>query len=432
MANNLFLFTNDLRIEDNLALQRACASSTRLALVYHYNLDHELFDNADCSYIGQHRRRYLFASLANLNRQLGDFSQHLHVLQSRGITALCNFITEHNIDNVYCSTPVASDERNAINSITKYCRVSIHCVWQHTLIAASDLPFAVADLPATFSAFRRSLEKSSLRVDRCLQQPSFPPALVKQDTDQNASFKRWERPTILFDVDGIRAVNQYFKTQQALTYKQTRNALDDSLSSTRFSPLLSLGLVSARQVWWMLKRFEAEHQANESTYWIGFELLWRDYFYWLLALHQNKFFQFCGLTGKRPLTSFNAARFSAFYHAQTAEPLINAAINQLRKTGFISNRARQIVASYFVNELQLDWRYGARYFQMHLIDYDVAANWGNWQYIAGVGCDPRQGRHFNIEKQQQLFDADGSYVKRWGGKAHPHHQTDIVDWPTNN
>ena len=106
-------------------------------------------------------------------------------------------------------------------------------------------------------------------------------------------------------------------------------------------------------------------------------------------------------------------------------------MKQLNATGYMSNRGRQIVASCFVNELGLDWRYGAAYFEQQLLDYDVAANWGNWQYLAGVGADPRGQRHFDIDKQTRLYDPDHAFIKRWRGVVHPTtiDSVDAADWP---
>jgi deoxyribodipyrimidine photo-lyase len=100
-------------------------------------------------------------------------------------------------------------------------------------------------------------------------------------------------------------------------------------------------------------------------------------------------------------------------------------------TGWLSNRGRQIAASCLVNELNLDWRYGAAFFEKHLLDYDVASNYGNWQYIAGVGADPRGGRHFNIDKQASLYDPEGEFVQRWQGVCAPQPEfiADAADWP---
>ena len=86
---------------------------------------------------------------------------------------------------------------------------------------------------------------------------------------------------------------------------------------------------------------------------------------------------------------------------------------ELKLTGFMSNRGRQNVASYFCNELNIDWRFGAAYFEQQLIDYDVCSNWGNWAYLAGVGNDPRQNRVFNIEKQAADYDKKKVFRNLW-------------------
>ncbi len=106
-------------------------------------------------------------------------------------------------------------------------------------------------------------------------------------------------------------------------------------------------------------------------------------------------------------------------------------MHQLVACGWMSNRGRQIAASCLVNEMQVDWRYGAAFFEKHLIDYDVANNYGNWQYIAGVGADPRGGRHFNLDKQAAMYDPDGEFTRRWRGNRpkQPRHVVDAADWP---
>jgi deoxyribodipyrimidine photo-lyase len=101
------------------------------------------------------------------------------------------------------------------------------------------------------------------------------------------------------------------------------------------------------------------------------------------------------------------------YCSKFFNDFINANMIELKLTGFMSNRGRQNVASYFCNDLKLDWRYGAAYFEQQLVDYDECSNWGNWAYIAGVGNDPRESRYFNIEKQATVYDKTKSYRNLW-------------------
>lgn len=106
-------------------------------------------------------------------------------------------------------------------------------------------------------------------------------------------------------------------------------------------------------------------------------------------------------------------------------------MKQLNATGYLSNRGRQLVASCFVHELNLDWRYGASYMEHQLVDYDVASNWGNWQYLAGVGADPRANRRFDLEKQTKIYDPQHSFINAWGGNQYSAtlDSLDAADWP---
>ena len=105
-------------------------------------------------------------------------------------------------------------------------------------------------------------------------------------------------------------------------------------------------------------------------------------------------------------------RNAKWIEGKTSEPFVNANMIELKKTGFMSNRGRQNVASYFTKNMSMDWRMGAAYFEQQLIDYDVHSNWGNWMYVAGVGNDPRD-RKFNIQFQASRYDAKGTYQKKW-------------------
>ena len=98
---------------------------------------------------------------------------------------------------------------------------------------------------------------------------------------------------------------------------------------------------------------------------------------------------------------------------QTPHRFVNAHLNELRTSGWMSNRGRQIVASYLIHDLGVDWRQGASYFEKMLLDYDVASNWGNWNYLAGVGADPRKNRYFDPDLQASRYDPLGIYQDRW-------------------
>jgi len=162
-----------------------------------------------------------------------------------------------------------------------------------------------------------------------------------------------------------------------------------------------------------LKDYENTRVANDSTYWLFFELLWREFFHLQLYKHGDKFFAHRGIQDKKPTGSHKNDVFQTWCNGQTGYEIVDACMRQLNATGFMSNRGRQLVASCFVHELQLDWRYGAAYFEQQLVDFDAASNWGNWQYLAGVGSDPRGLRQFNLQKQTETYDPQRVFIKKW-------------------
>ncbi|CAN0296193.1 unnamed protein product, partial [Chrysoparadoxa australica] len=185
---------------------------------------------------------------------------------------------------------------------------------------------------------------------------------------------------------GRARVRHYFWDTEALAdYKQTRNGLLGPDFSSRFSPWLALGCLSPRQLMAEIQRFEREVVANESTYWLGFELLWREFFRWILRAYGGRLFRRAGILNRqdRPRAR-DDDRFAAWREGRTGMPFVDANMRELAATGYMCNRGRQNAASFFARDLGQDWRRGAAWFESRLVDYDVASNWGNWDSVAGV------------------------------------------------
>ena len=230
------------------------------------------------------------------------------------------------------------------------------------------------------------------------------------------------------------------------SYKATRNGMLGRDFSTKLSAFLAQGHCTARQVHWAMMDFEDGKGKgkgvegygkgeNDGTAAVRFELLWRDYFHLCMRKFGPKMFQLYGIRpqesknnqkspppknwrrldrstpGSDPAQTIEA--FARFRSGRTGVGLIDASNRELFLTGYTSNRARQNVASFLASHLEIDWRIGAEWYECMLIDYDVPSNWGNWQYVSGVGNDPRQGRIFNPVKQAMDYDPQGEYIKAW-------------------
>jgi deoxyribodipyrimidine photo-lyase len=164
-----------------------------------------------------------------------------------------------------------------------------------------------------------------------------------------------------------------------------------------------------------IKKYEQQVVKNKSTYHLVFELLWREYFRLVARKYGERIFLKGGIKAKNELdmASNRKRTFKRWVNGETGVPFIDANMRELKATGFMSNRGRQNVASYLTKDLKINWVHGAMYFESQLIDYDVSSNWCNWNYVAGVGNDPRKDRYFDILSQASRYDAKGAYVKHW-------------------
>ncbi|WP_024461750.1 DASH family cryptochrome [Marinimicrobium sp. LS-A18] len=427
----LYWFGDDLRVSDQPGLARAAAEVDQLICLY--VVDSAWFRPGSLALtrpLGIHRERFLLEALRALDTSLRSLGQHLNVIWARPLDIVPALISRYSITHLYRSDHPGYYERRDWQWLRDhYPQLSFVDIQNQTLFNAEQLGFHLTELPTTFSQFRRRVEQRPIPEAR-----GFLSALPPSPAEGRKIPVPPERNGCRFrggeDAARMHRI-RYFDSDAPAHYKHTRNALDDWASSTKFSPWLARGCQSPRQVNTALVNYERHYGANESTEWIRFELLWREYFQWMARAYGADLYRFGGRPRRSLNTSFYPERFRKWCEGTTPYPLVNAAMNQLNRTGYLSNRARQIVASALVNELQVDWRYGAAWFEQQLIDYEVGSNWGNWQYIAGVGADPRGGRHFNLEKQAAQFDPDGDYVRRWGDDREltPLDSVDAADWP---
>ncbi|PSW16532.1 deoxyribodipyrimidine photolyase [Photobacterium rosenbergii] len=435
MATGLFLFQNDLRLHDNPALALATQEADHLICVYCLPVDNANRYPYHIDKHGNYRKQFLLQSLNNLSERLSERGQSLHVILEHPLNVLPELISQYNISMIYTSENAGVYEKRNWHTLKgRYPYITFRQIATHTLFDRTDLPFDINEsLPGTFSQFRKQVEGLDIRSPLTTIAKLPPPPGRLKAFDVISSMIN---PKLLADFEGgekaaLKHLEQYFSSNAPSSYKQTRNELDGWENSTKFSPWLALGSLSANMLIKHLNQYETDVECNDSTQWIKFELLWREYFQWYAHFHGTRLYTFSGIKKKSPHTAYYPERFRRWSEGNTPYPLVNALMNQLRQTGYMSNRGRQIVASCLINELSLDWRYGAAFFEEHLLDYDTASNWGNWQYLAGVGADPQDNRHFNLAKQTEIYDPNGEFIRKWGGNNHDGSidSVDAADWP---
>ena len=435
MKTIIVWFRNDLRVRDNRVLREAAAQADRLLCVYLHDPRHDLPTRWGFPRMGRHRRLFLADTLRDLEDSLAQRGHTLWVSRARPAELLPAMVKASNATAVFCEQIGVPEEERDVAEI-RAAGIEVETVWQSSLLEPSDLPFEVASLPQIFTVFRKQIEARAIAphppqpAPDTLPEPAEGPfeslmgataiehilSAEPVTLDVRSSFPYSQPACRGGESAALAHLEHYFSTDAAQRYKQTRNGLEGLDYSTKFSPWLATGAISPRTVYAALKTHESTRGANENTYWIWFELLWRDYFRFLHLQHGRRLYRAAGLHDA-PAPPHDEARFEAWCKGRSGEAFNDAGLRELEATGYLSNRLRQNVASWLINDLRCDFRAGAAWFESQLVDYDPYSNQGNWLYLAGRGTDPREGRRFDPERQARMYDADGAYRLLWNRPA---------------
>lgn len=420
MKRNLFWFRNDLRLTDNPAFQAALAQSDEVIPVF--ILDERLLrrDRWGFRRLGPYRLPFLLESLQDLEAHLRELGSGLVLSIGLPEREIPRLVTAWGCGAVFASKEYTHEELAAERAMA----ACLDTHWEHgaTLYHPGDLPFAIGDLPDVFTVFRKRVEqygevRDSFPAPVSIESPELPPVEWPTPEALGYALPPVDNRGVMHFRGGARAayarLDHYLWDTEALsTYKETRNGLLGSDYSSKFSPWLANGCISPRAIYQEVNRYEEEIVANDSTYWLKFELLWRDYFKFVAMKYGRRIFFPGGIQDKAVRWKHNPSAFRRWTSGTTGDNFVDANMRELLYTGWMSNRGRQNVASYLVHQLREDWRRGAAWFESMLVDYDVTSNYGNWMYAAGVGNDPRD-RVFNTRKQADQYDRDGQYRDHW-------------------
>ena len=421
-GRTLYWFRNDLRLGDNPALAEACAASVALLPVFCHDPAQDAGTRWGFVRQGPHRQRFVHDSLNDLSTQLQARGSRLLQLPGRARDVLPALARDLQIDAVVTEDIAAPEEQDEVLAL-RAAGLTVHTRDQSGLFELADLPFAPHKVPDVFTAFRQAVEHAMVRVPDVVPVPErLPPAPAAPtpftaspppaNDDARSSFPYASPEFAGGETAGLAHLQRYFQGPLARHYKATRNQLSGTDYSTKFSPWLACGALSARQIRAALQAHEARAGASDGSRWIVFELLWREHFRLLHRRHGRALYRARGLSDL-PTPPHDAAAFERWCKGVTGEPLVDAGMRELSTTGYLSNRLRQVVASFLIHDLACDWRAGAAWFESTLVDFEVHSNQGNWLYITGRGTDPRGGRRFNVDKQTRDHDADGAYRALW-------------------
>lgn len=445
-------FRNDLRLRDNEVLRRAIDATrsnpgVQVLPIFIFDSRQFRITKFGSRKTGAFRARFLRESVQNLRVNLEGIGSGLFVGHGKPEEVLPKFLKEYGVSgrstSVYFQQEVTSEEEKVQHEVRlalEKMGAKVESVWGSTLFHLNDLPFSTPDLknmPDVFTPFRNKVEKvCSVREVLSPPKKSELPLLLKKNslspeltcsltfqptlTELGLSSAEEEaccdeRAAFSFvggESTGNERMQQWiWRDDKLKVYFDTRNGMLGSDYSSKFAPWLAFGCISPRSIYNQCKRYESTRYANKSTYWLVFELLWRDFFRFYCLKHGNKVFSRQGVVPRQVEWKNCPDSLLTWKEGRTGLPLVDANMRELLLTGFMSNRGRQNVASYLVFDMKCDWRFGADHFESYLIDYDPCSNWGNW--LAAAGLTGGRLNHFNCVKQGKDYDCNGNYIRHW-------------------
>ena len=395
----IFWFRRDLRIQDNAGLYHALKNNDKVLPLFIFDTDilNNLEDKTDA------RVTFIHQQIVALSRELSGHKSSLLVKTGKPVQIFQQLLQDFSVKQVITNgdyEPYAIERDNKVASLLQKENVLFQSFKDHVIFEKDEI-LGTGHLPyKVYTPFKNKW----LSTVNPFYYRSYP-------TDQYLSKLHKVKPfavpslnDIGFIVSDIPIPSAKLIKDQLKTYDQTRN-FPSKDSTSRLGVHLRFGTISVREV----ARVGAE--LNET--WLS-ELVWREFFIQLLYhfpyVQQEPF--------QQKFKSFkwrhDEKDFKAWCEGKTGYTLVDAGMRELNATGFMHNRARLVTASFLTKHLLIDWKWGEAYFAQKLLDYEQASNNGNWQWSAGTGADAQPFfRIFNPDLQQEKFDPDYTYVKKW-------------------
>ncbi|MFZ4261927.1 cryptochrome/photolyase family protein [Sphingobacterium sp. HJSM2_6] len=393
----IFWFQRDLRIADNVGLALALAQGIPVYPVF--IIDPTLVHEHEC--IEDRSIDYMHQALVHVNLNLKTYGSRLHGYIGKPLEVFQSLAEQFDIQGIYCNRDYEPAYYQRISILKDQLQGTGILLWdakdqvifeQHDILKKDGTPYSV------YGAYARKW-KEKLQT---IQLEAQPAALT------NFYQTEWQEFLSLRQLGYLKTDVEFaayeWDEYQISQYGDLRD-FPGKGATTRIGVALRFGTISIRQC--VLKAI------NLSEVWLN-ELIWREFFKQILYHFPDVEHQ----PFKKRFETFpwrnNEEEFVCWCLGRTGIPMVDAGMRELNETGFMHNRVRMIVASFLCKHLLIDWRWGEAYFAAKLLDYDLSSNNGNWQWVAGTGCDAAPFfRIFNPLVQAKRFDPDAVYVRRW-------------------
>ena len=397
---SLFWFRRDLRLDDNHALYQALTSGNAVMPVFIFDTDilNQLEDKSD------RRIDFIFGALGKINHELqANHQSGVQFYYGSPEEVFLQLIKAHTIKSVYCNEdyePYAIRRDEKIKTILAEHAISFHSFKDQVVFHRNEITKKDGSPYTVYTPYSK-VWLGRFRENTTENYPS---------EKQLDKLLRYNPINFRIEKTGFKSTGYVFTPatideEVIKNYEKTRNFPYLTEGVSKMSVHLRFGTVSIRKL--------AVQVSNLSEVYLK-ELIWREFFMQIL-------FHFPKVVNHSFKAKYenieweqNEEHFQLWCEGKTGYPIVDAGMRELNSTGIMHNRVRMITASFLTKHLLIDWRWGEAYFANKLFDYDLAANNGNWQWVAGCGCDAAPYfRIFNPTEQQKKFDPEMKYTKRW-------------------
>lgn len=420
----LFWHRRDLRLSDNWGLSKAIAKSPKTIGVF--CLDPSILNGDD---IAPARVHYLIGCLKELSANYQQLGGQLLILQGNPrekIPLLAQTLQSQAVHWNLDVEPYAQSRDEAVARALREQGIAVDTVWDQLLHAPNAVLTQSGEPYKVYTPFWRNWSKipaqapypaprSLAALNEAEQALAVQIGCIDLPSARDLGF-RWDNALLL--EPGEKAAQERLETfcqRTILDYGEQRNfpALE---GTSLLSAALKFGAIGIRTVWQLaqetLTYCNSDEARNQIQTWQQ-ELAWREFYQHCLFF----FPELAKSAYRKEFKSFpwenNRDHFQAWCDGRTGYPIVDAAMRQLKETAWMHNRCRMIVASFLTKDLILNWQWGEKYFMQTLVDGDLSANNGGWQWSASSGLDPKPLRIFNPASQAQRFDPEGDYIRRW-------------------
>lgn len=417
-------FRRDLRLHDQQALTAACEACSEVIPLFVFDeplLQSRLFGSACLN--------FMLGCLHDLASSLADRGLTLQWRRGEPVEEVVRAAREWKADEVYWNRdyePGAIERDRLAHQRLAKLGVGVRTFKDHVVFEASEVRGATGEPLQRYSAYRARWWNRWHAMTPTVQTIPVPltakiAAPLPLSRPLPSASELGYYPIVPWIGPGERNAMKrlrWFTRGPIHSYAQGRNlpAVD---GSAKLSPHFRFGTLSPRMaIHTALNALAKGGRVSRPDVltWVD-ELIWREFFHQVLASFPHVAegpFRQVAIPPSRESGSVRDSLFQAWCHGQTGYPIVDAGMRQLNQTGWMHNRVRMVVASFLIKDLRIDWQSGERYFMQHLIDADVAANNGNWQWCASTGTDAMRGyRIFNPALQSKKFDPDGAYIRRY-------------------